>query len=195
VKSVNRKIHDLEDNHVLQPFKWGSTKWYIEDETEDRLFEKVRQITEAFKYEELNEVQRNLCDKAMERTWLHGIDVFTNTVGLFIHHDKSNLKRLWHMWLGYFIQEASVGLTQMLVEGAIFEDENISDKQLTKELEKLPKWVKVFTRPRFEKYISDAIERSLKPEFKAQLEKARKKNKNASKNLAKTMQADGSKFT
>jgi len=130
----------------------------------------------------------------MERAWLHGIDLFTNTVGLFIHHDQPTLKRLWHLWLGYFIQEAEAGLFQMLMEEEICSQKGKSWKQIEKELKPIEKnWVKIFTRERFEKYVSDAIERALKPEVRAKFAK-KKLTKKGTRNLAKACQFDGSKF-
>ena len=149
----------------------------MQDDAEQRLYDKVAQIGKTIKFEELTPEQLKLVDEAEKRIWLHGIDLFNNMIGGFIHHDTPTGKRLWNMWLGYFIQEASVGISQMLAEERILNQKGKSWKQKEKETAELPKWVKVFTRQRFEDYIHDCIERSLRPEIREKLEKARKKEK------------------
>jgi len=173
VKSINRKVNSLE-NKILQPFEWGSSKLFIENDVENSLFDQVRIIGESFKFGELSPQQLKLVDEAQKRMWMRGVDIFTETVGSMIHHDNPLAKRCWHMWLGYFIQEASVGLTQMIMEDRISGQKGKTWKQKEKELDKI-EWVKVFTRERFEQYVSDALDRSLKPEVRERLEKARKK--------------------
>jgi hypothetical protein len=187
VKSVNRKLNDIE-NHVLQPFKWGSTQWTVQDDAEQRLYDKVAQIGKTVKFEELTPQQLKLVDEAEKRIWLHGIDLFNQMIGGFIHHDKPTGKKLWNMWLGYFIQEASVGISQVLAEEEIYDQKGKSWKQKEKEADALPKFVEVFTRQRFEDYIADVIQRSLKPQFRDKL------TKKGSKNLVKATQMDGSKL-
>lgn len=174
MKSINRKINGLECK-ILPSFEWGSSKLFIENDVENSLYDQVRMIGQTVKFEELTPRQLKLVDEAQKRIWLRGLDIFTEVVGGMIHHDTPTGKRLWHMWLGYFIQEASVGISQMLAEERIFNQEGKSWKQKEKEAAELPKWVKVFTRQRFEDYISDVLERSLKPEVREKLEKARKK--------------------
>jgi hypothetical protein len=192
VKSINRKLNAIE-NQVLQPFEWGSTQWTVQDDAEQRLYDQVAQIGKTVKFNDLTPEQLKLIDEAEKRIWLHGIDLFNSMIGGFIHHDTPTGKRLWNMWLGYFIQEASVGITQMILEEEIFSQEGKSWKQKEKEADALPKFVKVFTRERFEQYISDVIERSLKPEIKAKLEKARKNKVKLSK-LSEMSNLDGSKM-
>jgi len=191
MKAVNRKLNNLE-NHVLQPFKWGSTRWTVQDDAEQRLYDKVVQIGKTVKFDDLTPEQLKLVDEAQKRIWLHGIDLFNQMIGGQIHHDTPTGKHLWNMWLGYFIQEASVGISQMLREEEIFDQKGKSWKQKEKELDAQPKFVKVFTRERFEDYISDVIDRSLRPELKAKLEKAKKDNPKLAK-LSEMSNLDGSK--
>jgi len=192
VKSINRKLNDIE-NKILQPFKWGSTQWTVQDEAEQRLYDQVAKISKTVKFEELTPRQLKLVDEAEKRIWLHGIDLFNSMIGGFIHHDTPTGKRLWNMWLGYFIQEASVGITQMILEEQIYSQKGKTWKQKEKEADALPKFVKVFTRERFEQYISDVIDRSLRPEIRAKLEKARKKKLKLPK-LSEMSNLDGSKI-
>jgi len=179
---------------VLQPFKWGSTQWTVQDDAEQRLYDTAQNIGRTVKFKDLSPEQHKIIDEAMGRIWLHGIDLFNQMIGGFIHHDIPEGKALWNMWLGYFIQEASKGISQILRENAIMEQEGKTWKQKEKEADALPKFVKVFTRERFEKYISDALERSLRPEVKAKLEKERKKKlsnsdqKNCQKLVCKNVQ-------
>ena len=191
MKSVNRKIHDLEAK-TLQPFKFGTTQWTVQDSAEQTLFGQALIIGKTVEFKDLSPEQHKITDEAMRRIWLHGIDLFNQMIGGFIHHDIPEGKVLWNMWLGYFIQEASVGISQMLREEEIFDQKGKSWKQKEKELDAQPKFVKVFTRERFEDYISDVIDRSLRPELKAKLEKAKKDNPKLAK-LSEMSNLDGSK--
>ena len=172
MKTINRKINNLEDK-VLQPFQMGTTRWTVEDDAEQRLFDQAVAIGKTMEFEDLTPAQSQIIDEAQKRIWLHGIDLFNNMVGAQVHYDRPEGKVLWNMWLGYFIQEASKGISQILRENAIMEQEGKTWKQKEKEADALPKFVKVFTRERFEQYISDVMERSLKPKFRKQLEKVK----------------------
>ena len=133
MKSINRKLSNLE-NQVLQPFKWGSTQWTVQDDAEQRLYDTAQNIGRTVKFKDLSPEQHKIIDEAMGRIWLHGIDLFNQMIGGFIHHDIPEGKALWNMWLGYFIQEASKGISQILRENAIMEQEGKTWKQKEKEL-------------------------------------------------------------
>jgi hypothetical protein len=172
----------------------GTTKWTIQDEAEQKLFDKAVQIGKTVKFADLTNEQLKIVDETYNRVWMRGFDLFNNMVGAQIHYDIPTAKKLWFLWLGYFVHEASIGISQIIAEERIFEQKGKSWKQKEKEAKPITdNWVKVFTRKRFEDYIADCIDRSMKPEFRAQMEKNGKIKKKGLKNLARATQMDGSK--
>jgi len=176
MKSVNRKIRDLEDK-ILKTPEFGSTKLFITDPVEDALFDKARAIIDAgIAYDNLTPEQLSIIDQATRILWFRALDIFRNIIGGMISKGDKRIQGIFDMWMGYFLQEATTGLNQMWMEGYIFDQKGKSWKQKEKELDEIygpnsEKWVKVFSRERFEKYIHDFIERGMKPEVRKKLKK------------------------
>lgn len=177
MKSINRKVNALENN-ILQPMKLGTTKWYTEDEAECALFEKLRVIYETKTYNELTEADKKLVEAGQKRIYQRGIDLFCSLVGSQLHYDRPFVKPIWYMWLGYFLQEASIGLSQMVLEEEIMSNKALTWKQKEKALKPIyDEWVKPFSTDRFKKYISKSLEDSLTPEARKLHEKSKKQKK------------------
>lgn len=182
-RSLRKKLNAIENNSILPRPKLGSTKICIDDPREDALFEQAKRIIMANPEKTINDLtpeEFEIVDTASHILWVRAIDVFRTVVGNLICKGNKWIQSCFDMWLCYFIDEATTGLTQMLNEDIIFSQKGKSWKQKEKELDGLfgpnsEKWVKVFTRERFNKYIRDFIEKGINPKLKKKLAKARRK--------------------
>lgn len=181
---INKRLKELEDKVFKRP-ELGSSKLLISDPVEESLITHAQEIIKSYPNAtpaELTPDQREIVDQASQLMWFRAIDIFRTAVGGIICRDNKWLQATFDMWLTYFVDEAYTGLTQMRIEDEIMGQKGKSWKKKEKELAEVfgpnsEKWVKVFTRERFENYISDFIERGMKPEVREKLRKHREKKK------------------
>ena len=78
MKSINRKLNELENKHVLQPMVAGSSKLDLTTlpEAEQLFLDKAREIVDSYKFEDLNDTQKKLMVTAFERVELRMVDLF-----------------------------------------------------------------------------------------------------------------------
>ena len=115
-KSLRNKVNNLE-NHILQPFKVGSTQfcaWALSD-PEQTLFETARELVVAEPpYDELTDAQRTILVQAHTRLKARIFDLFTSyMVGLLCKGDKQAEIKVHERFL-WFIRELAKEVDQEL---------------------------------------------------------------------------------
>lgn len=126
-KNLRGKINNLE-NHILQPFKVGSTQfcpWAL-PKAEQRLFDKALQlILMEIPFDELTVEQRTILDQAHNRLRARIFDLFTSYMtGLLCRGDKSAQITVHERFL-WFIRELAKEVEQELEVAEI--EKNMKD--------------------------------------------------------------------
>jgi len=125
MKSVSRKIRDLEDN-VLKPIEPGSSKLHlfqpVVSEAEEVFFQRVYNIAEA--YRGTNELpspeERKLLQQGVNRLFKRVIDLFESCMKLWFGiEDSQDGKFLWTVRFWYFMLEFGRHMKQVNAEAAI----------------------------------------------------------------------------
>lgn len=162
MKSVNRKLNELED-HVLKPPKLGTTRLYIEDEAESALLEKCQQMAAYHDNSiPLTKNERFLLDQMSKIMWVRALDIFEQVVGVHIYGDNGISRVIFNLRLTWFIEEISQQIGQQRMEDEISMQEGKPWKQIEKELDQFYKehWKPCFTKESFEKHVKEALSRS-----------------------------------
>jgi hypothetical protein len=138
MKSVNRKIRDLEDS-VLQPIEKGSTKISVEDlpEAEVEFFKACEKISKEIECgrEDLTPQEFDLLREANKRIIHRTLDLFDNAMQIWFQLNNGTKKFLWTAHFYYFLFEFARHMNQVDAEEAI-EAKTRGWKQYEKEWKK-----------------------------------------------------------
>lgn len=182
---LNRRIRDVEDNHILEWPKRGTTQFctYGLPEPEQILLEKARKLAVMeISFEDLTEEQEKILSSADKLLRFHIFDLFTGYMeGLMCRGDKIAIMTLHERFL-WFITELRKEMQQQREVSEI--EKTVADKD---EVDKVDEYFRkappLFTQDSYDKVIDDVFRGVLESEKgKKMLENWKKKTEGLIKN-------------